>query len=340
MFFNKLRNLTLISLLIINPILGEGFVAGTLVRTSDYYVPIEDIKEKDLVTTFDFKKNVLVESEVIKISKKKIKKVIQLTIKGEVLEVAPDHKFYCPMVESSFFKNQWTKAENLKPNQFILSNIKEITRIDKVVEIKKEAQVYCISIKDNHNFFVTEQDILVHNFLIMPALYALGTYIVTTYEIKLTVSFLGMVAYGIGSRMQNGKVKTIGKLAVASGATGQVINLMANNNKSSDNFSGDNEDGGNNNYNDPNNNDDDYSKLPKKAAKILAAQKAAEKGYKKTKDYNFNSHGQEVYQKGNDYISLDVDSHKGGFWKRFSRGRGRDRRDGTYDIDLNEKIGE
>lgn len=227
MFINRLRSLILLSLLIINPMLGEGFIAGTLVRTPHNHTPIEQLKENDLVSTYDFKNNVLVNKEITKITKNKVNKIIQLIIKGQVIEVAADHKFFCPMAETSLFKNQWTKAENLKPNQFILSNAKELIKIDNILEIKKEDYVYCISIKNNPNFFVSEKDILVHNFVIMPAIYAFGTYLAATYEIEITVSFLGMLAYGIGSKMQNGKVKTVGKIAMASGATSKAIELMA-----------------------------------------------------------------------------------------------------------------
>ena len=46
------------------------------------------------------------------------------------------------------------------------------------------------------------------------------------------------------------------------------------------------------------------------------AKKAAEDmGFKETKDYNFNSHGQPVYRKGNTFISRDTEGHNGGAWK-------------------------
>lgn len=45
----------------------------------------------------------------------------------------------------------------------------------------------------------------------------------------------------------------------------------------------------------------------------------------------FNSHGQAVFQKGNRYITQDVDGHRGGVWKMFDQ---RGRRLGTYDQNL------
>jgi len=62
------------------------------------------------------------------------------------------------------------------------------------------------------------------------------------------------------------------------------------------------------------------------------ADEAAEAlGYRRTKEFPFNSHGQRVYTNGKDFISPDVDGHNGGVWKKFDR---RGRRVGTFDGDL------
>jgi Novel toxin 21 len=60
-------------------------------------------------------------------------------------------------------------------------------------------------------------------------------------------------------------------------------------------------------------------------------------GYAQTKQYPFNSHGQLVFKRGNEYITRDIDSHKGGAWKVYdSKGN----RKGTFNNDLTERIGE
>jgi len=59
-------------------------------------------------------------------------------------------------------------------------------------------------------------------------------------------------------------------------------------------------------------------------------------GYKKVKSYPFNSHGQIVYKKGNNYITKDIDSHNGGYWKMFNR---KGDRIGTFNKNLSQKIG-
>ena len=62
-------------------------------------------------------------------------------------------------------------------------------------------------------------------------------------------------------------------------------------------------------------------------------------GYKKI---NEKSHGQPIYKKGNRFITPDVDSHNGGYWKMADSIKNLARkvtRMGTYDIDLN-RIGD
>jgi hypothetical protein len=58
---------------------------------------------------------------------------------------------------------------------------------------------------------------------------------------------------------------------------------------------------------------------------------------------NFRSHGQAVYKKGKSYISRDVDGHCGGVWKEASSPEdlaSKSTRNGTYNADLTERIGD
>ena len=82
MFFRKCNLLILLISILTNPLFGEGFIAGTLVKTLNSYIPIEQLTENDLVVTYDFKKNILVDSKITKTRKNKVNKIIQLTING------------------------------------------------------------------------------------------------------------------------------------------------------------------------------------------------------------------------------------------------------------------
>lgn len=66
---------------------------------------------------------------------------------------------------------------------------------------------------------------------------------------------------------------------------------------------------------------------------------AKQLGYERT---NVRSHGQAVYRQGNDFISPDVDRHRGGVWKKAKDDPANlrpSRREGTYNEDLSERVG-
>lgn len=67
-----------------------------------------------------------------------------------------------------------------------------------------------------------------------------------------------------------------------------------------------------------------------------AADLAKYNGYdSRVKNPPFDSHGQPVFSNGKNFITPDVDSHKGGVWKMFSR---RGRRVGTFNETLDKQI--
>lgn len=76
----------------------------------------------------------------------------------------------------------------------------------------------------------------------------------------------------------------------------------------------------------------------------LATSYAKVLGYNKRIPANkvpFDSHGQPAFQRGNRYITPDVDGHRtSGGWKVFERKGGHYIRRGTYDLTLQNKIGE
>ncbi len=70
--------------------------------------------------------------------------------------------------------------------------------------------------------------------------------------------------------------------------------------------------------------------------RLEAKELAAKMGFKETKDFVFDSCTEKVYKKGNLYISLDRNGHKGGFWKIFDKRH----RLSTCDRNLEEIIGD
>lgn len=160
--FYKHRIPFLLILLSLNSIIfSEGFIAGTLVKAKDRYVPIELIKPDDTVLTYNFKNKNIEEGKVKSVKVNHYSSCISLIANNTEILVSPDHRFYCPMN-----KKRWTLAKDIKSGDYILRNIKDLIKIDNAAEIKSENNFYCLSIENNHNYFMSSQDILVHNFVI------------------------------------------------------------------------------------------------------------------------------------------------------------------------------
>lgn len=51
--------------------------------------------------------------------------------------------------------------------------------------------------------------------------------------------------------------------------------------------------------------------------------------------------GRQIYRRGNDYLSYDIDGHRGGFWKVSSslKNAKKGKRSGTWNWDLTKRVG-
>ncbi|MDD2739857.1 MAG: toxin C-terminal domain-containing protein [Methylomonas lenta] len=71
-----------------------------------------------------------------------------------------------------------------------------------------------------------------------------------------------------------------------------------------------------------------------------AALAASELGFKRV---NETVNGQAIFQKGNSYITRDVDGHNSGAWKMADSVKeltSKETRSGTYNTDLTKRIGD
>ena len=137
------------------------FIEGTLVLTSIGLVKIEDIKVGDEVYSYNEETNRKELKKVKRIFRNKTNEWLHLTIKTKDKE-----EIVCTKNHRIYINNKgWIEAKDILENDEVLlyNNVIGIV-------IKKELQIldhyettYNFEVEDNHNYYVSDSCILVHN---------------------------------------------------------------------------------------------------------------------------------------------------------------------------------
>ena len=143
---------------------GGCFLAGTKVITKDGYKDIDKIEVGDIVLSYNeiTKKNEY--NEVTKIFVHDPKdiddKLYTLTFDdNSIVKATSPHRFYIRRNN----KNMWIAAEELKINDEVLYVDGKYHKIIKIICSELKNTVYNFEVKNNHNYYVGKQGILVHN---------------------------------------------------------------------------------------------------------------------------------------------------------------------------------
>lgn len=163
-----------------------GCSAGTKVKTDKGYTPIEQIQENDVVQTYNLLRFFSMTDRVQQIKKKTDQEVLELVVNNRSMFVSPDQQFYAAGA------NKWIKARDLKPGDTIKTYSGELP-VGEVRAAKQRMALYCLAMKKNHNFFVTDNDLLVHNMALAGIFEAIGAWFVKEKVVE-TVTY-GTIAY-------------------------------------------------------------------------------------------------------------------------------------------------
>ena len=165
--------------LFINNSIFSGFAPHTLVSAFDGHTKICDVKIQDKVSSlYD---NQIAESAVLGIKSYRCKESIciqlQASRRGRHPELvsglnlmnkdhnteiisSSDQKFYLPL------QAKWLEAQDLVVGDNLLSIDGKYISISKILKQSATQKFYDISVSGAHNYFVSEQSILVHNFAV------------------------------------------------------------------------------------------------------------------------------------------------------------------------------
>ena len=137
----------------------QCFVAGTKVLTKNGLKNIEDIKVGEYVYTFDPDKNIKELQPVTDTMISKNNKLYEITLEnGEVIKATEKHPFYV-------LDKGWVRSYDLKVGDELTSPKVGLIKIKtiKIKQYKEVVTVYNLAVKNDHNYLVTEYEILVHN---------------------------------------------------------------------------------------------------------------------------------------------------------------------------------
>jgi len=137
------------------------FVAGTKVLTENGLMNIEDIEVGMKVYSKNEVTGEIELKSVLQTHKNKVDfDMCKVYVNGNVIESTSGHEFY-------ELNKGWTPAKELKSGDVLLDNNNEQIIIYKVEYIKFSGDelitVYNLTVEDNHNYFVGENSVWVHN---------------------------------------------------------------------------------------------------------------------------------------------------------------------------------
>ena len=145
---------------------GQGctsacFTSGTPVFTSEGYKKIEDVKIGDKVLSYNETKKVNEYKEVTDtyVHEDVEDELYEIEIGYKTIKVTPDHRFYI----SRNNEEMWVPTKELKVGDRVMYMDQTFHKIHDIRHYLKKNTVYNFAVKDNHNYYVGEEGILVHN---------------------------------------------------------------------------------------------------------------------------------------------------------------------------------
>ncbi len=172
---------------------GHGFGAGTLIETPNGMVPIEQIRENDLIISRNKMDNTFVPKPVTACSKRITHRSIKLTTNKSSITVSPKQRFYLAK------EQQWAFAKDLKPGQLLLQNGGTCATIADIEKIENDTEMYELSVQDLHNFCAADDKVVAHNHpgLMFAATEAAESGLLTTIETAADYTFIAVAAAGV-----------------------------------------------------------------------------------------------------------------------------------------------
>ncbi len=134
------------------------FLKGTLIYTPNGYVPIENLKVGEEVYSYNEKTKEIEISKLTHVFTRQVTNYLKVTLKtGTVIYVTPEHPFYDKKTET------WKPIKTFKVGDKLMDEEGNEVEIFSIEEKNEEVTVYNLEVDGNHDYFVSKDNILVHN---------------------------------------------------------------------------------------------------------------------------------------------------------------------------------
>ena len=132
------------------------FAKGTLVYAKNSFVNIENIKIGDTVYSYNIEGENLELSKVLNTLQRETKGIYELKINNETVQVTAEHPFYLQ-------NKGWATVKELQVGNKLKTASGKIVVVKRIKKLLDKLTVYNIEVDGNHNYFITNSTILVHN---------------------------------------------------------------------------------------------------------------------------------------------------------------------------------
>jgi hypothetical protein len=135
------------------------FLAGTLVKTQEGYKNIENLKEGEKVWSYNIKTGQTELQPILQTYSGMADKYVKITTtQGQILEATGGHRFYIPLTK------KWKEAATLSLGDYFYNPFTDQNiQIQSIERIDCDTKTYNIQVAQNHNYMVSNANILTHN---------------------------------------------------------------------------------------------------------------------------------------------------------------------------------
>jgi len=138
-----------------NGIIKICFTEGTLVAVEKESKKIEDIKVGDLVWSYNEETGKKELKKVVALSRNISTSLVKISVSGTEIICTPEHPFYV--------NGNWVEAKDLVKGMALTTLDRKTSTVEFIKFLDEKVKVYNFEVEGNHNYYVSEKGILVHN---------------------------------------------------------------------------------------------------------------------------------------------------------------------------------